>query len=182
MSQSQPSVQLKVTIEKNSARLQYEIRNTLDRPVYVFDRLYDMRTQKLSSDWAYIAVEGQKAIVSRQVWPLPEGLRHDSPETPYGRLVAPDSSVNGKISLELPLVERDPYFSLLHANAKPVPLNVTSLILRIGWGLASELRAGSAVELEGEKLVLFPYHEAISKQRLADSDEASLMAPAVLSR
>ena len=169
MNQTQPSVHLKLMLESGSARFQYEVRNTLDQPVYVFDRLYDMRAQKLSPDWAYISVEGQKASVCRQVWPLPDGLRHDNPETPYGRLVAPKGVVTGQFSLPLPLVERDPYYSLLHSNAKPAHVNVTSLVLRVGWGIASQLRAGSAVELEGEKLVLFPFHEALSKQHFAES-------------
>jgi hypothetical protein len=182
MNQTQPVVNLKLAIEKDSAHFQYELRNSLRQPIYVFDRLYDLRAKTLSPDWAYVTIEDQKALVSRQVWPLPQGLRHDSPETPYGRLVAPDSSVTGKFSLALPLIERDPYYSLLHANAKPSQVGIASVVLRMGWGIASELRAGSPVDLEGQKLVLFPYHEALSKQHFADSQTVSVKISATVSR
>jgi len=182
MTQPQPVVHLNVALEPNRARFQYEVRNSLDQPIYVFDRLFDMRAQKLSPDWAYVAIDGQKVVVCRQVWPLPTGLRHDNPETPYGRFVAPRAAVTGEFSLGLPLVERDPYYSFLHSNAKPTQVNITSLILRIGWGIASQLRAGSEVELRGERLVLFPFHEAISKQHLAESEAAPVKISVTVSR
>ena len=182
MNQTRPAVQLKLALTADSASIQYEVRNTLSQPIYVFDRLYDMQAKKLSPDWSYIAIEGQKAIVSRQVWSLPQGLRHDSPEVPYGRLLAPNASLTGKFSLSLPLVERDPYYGLVHAGAKPAQSDVSSLVLRFGWGLASELRAGSPVELEGEKLVLFPFQEALAKQHLAESEAVQVRIPATVYR
>lgn len=169
MNQNGPTVHVKLALKEDSARFEYEIRNSLDQPIYVFDRLYDLRAQKLSPDWAYVSVDGQKANVCRQIWPLPDGLLHDNPETPYGRLVAPNAIVTGQFSLALPLVEGDPYYSLLHSKGKLTQVNVRSLVFRIGWGAALQLRAGSEVELEGEKLVLFPFHEALSKQHFAET-------------
>ena len=182
MNQTQPAVHLKFAAEGDTARLAYEVRNTLDQPIYVFDQLYDMQTKKLSLDWAYVAIEGQKAIISRQVWPLPQGLRHDSPELPYARLVAPKATLTGKFSLPLPLAERDPYYGLLHPGTERARADITSVALRIGWGVASQLHAGSRVELEGENLVLFPFHEALSKQRIVDSESAQVKTFATVSR
>lgn len=182
MNQTEPVVHLKFAQEGDSVRFQYEVQNSLDQPIYVFDRLYDMRSQKLSPDWAYVAVDGQRAVICRQVWPLPNGLRHESPETPYGRLIAPKGALAGKFSLSLPLVERDPYYSLVHTNQKLAPANITSLVFRLGWGIASHLRAGSEVELESEKLVLFPFHEALAKQHLAESNAATVKISISVSR
>ncbi|HUJ93470.1 MAG TPA: hypothetical protein VLW46_00745 [Candidatus Bathyarchaeia archaeon] len=174
MNESRPVVHLKVAQDADALRLQYEVRNTLREPIYVFDRLYDMRAQKLSAAWAYVAVDGQKATVSRQVWPLPNGLRYENPETPYGRLLTPNATATGQLSLTMPIAERDPYYSLSHRGEKPQTVQVSSLVFRMGWGFASQLHAGSPVELEGQRLVLFPFHEGLAKQQFADSESAQV--------
>jgi hypothetical protein len=174
MSQTQPVVRLLLKLSDTSAHVEYEIRNALDQPIYVFDRLYDMRSEKLSDDWAYRSVDRSTAVIARQVWPLPRGLRHENPETPYGRLVAPHAIVTGQFSVPLPLTEHDPYYLIVHERAKPVQVSIDSLVFRVGWAPASKLRAGSDVQLGGETLTLFPFPEALAKQQLTDSNSAAV--------
>jgi hypothetical protein len=173
-SQTQPVVRLLLKLSDTSAHVEYEIRNVLDQPIYVFDRLYDMRSEKLSGDWAYRAVEGSTAVIARQVWPLPGSLQHENPETPYGRLVAPHATVTGQFSVPLPLTEHDPYYLIVHGRARPVQVSIDSLVFRAGWAPASKLRAGSEVQLGGERLTLFPFQEALTRQELTDSNPATV--------
>lgn len=180
MSQTQPVVRLLLKLSDRSAHLEYEIRNTLDQPIYVFDRLYDMRAEKLADDWAYRAVDGRTVVIARQVWPLPGGLRHENPETPYGRRVAPHATITGQFSVPLPLTEHDPYYFIVHGRARPVQVSIDSLVFRAGWAPAAQLHAGSEVELGGEKLTLFPFQEALGRQQLTDSNSAAVSLSATV--
>jgi hypothetical protein len=82
--------------------------------------------------------------------------------------------VTGQFSGPLPLTEHDPYYLIVHARAKPVQVSINSLVFRAGWAPASKLRAGSDVQLGGERLTLFPFPEALTKQQLTDSNSVAV--------
>jgi hypothetical protein len=174
MSYAEPNIQIEVLTGSGSIRLEYFVTNLLDSPIYIFDRLYDAKKSGLSQDWAYVSFQNGIASICRQVWPLPPGLHHDSPEVPYARLLAPGAKANAQFVLDLPLGERDPYYGMRHADSKTNQVKLSSIVLRIGWARLADLRGGSTVELNGEELVLFPYSEAIAKQKFTDSSPARL--------
>jgi len=182
MNSTEPVVRIDARLDADSMHLMYEVINSLDVPIFVFDRLYDLKASALSQDWAYTAFDDARVWLCRQIWPLPRGLHHENPEVPYGRYLGPGAKLSGQLVLPLPLVERDPYYAFLHQAGRTVDVKLTQLVLRVGWARVSDLRGGSSVELEGEKLVLFPYDEAILKQKFANSPPANIVLRGTASR
>lgn len=176
VNQNSPLVRIVLEKQPSALGLSYDIENDLKVPIYVFDRLYDLERKQLSPDWMYITFSQETAMISRQIFPLPPGLIHEEPEVPYGRLLAPGAHARGQLRAQLPLPESNPYSGFVHPGgaATRVETKISSLIFQIGWAPASDLHGGFPGELEGEKLVLFSYHEAILKQKLASSPNQSV--------
>lgn len=179
----EPSLVMTAKVEGDKLKVAYAVTNTGATAICVFDRLYDMKAQGLALDWAYVELNATAVIASRQVWPLPEGLHHENPEVPYARTLSPGATLKGTLSLPLPVAESDPYRHIRDAgkpaNVFPPP---TQLVFRLGWAPVADLLGGSQIEIEDEPLTLFPYSEAIAKQRLTATPPLKLVAPASVSR
>jgi len=179
MESQQPTLTMRAKVEGNEIKVGYEVANQLNFPIYVFDRLYDMSAEKMDPNWAYVDLSSSRIVVCRQVWRVPEGLHHENPEVPYAREVAPGAKIKGVFAIHLPVAESDPYTHIRNAgNPAKVANSSDDIVFRLGWSPVREVRGGSPVEVEGERLVLFPYPEAILKQRLATSLPAKLPLPA----
>jgi hypothetical protein len=179
MESQQPTLTMRAKVDGNEIKVGYEVANQLNFPIYVFDRRYDMATEKLDLNWAYVDLSSGRILVCRQVWPIPEGLHRENPEVPYGRVVAPGAKIKGVFAIHLPVAESDPYTHIRNAGSPArVAHSSDDIVFRLGWAPVREVKAGSPVEVEGEQLVLFPYPEAILKQRLATSLPAKLPLPA----
>jgi hypothetical protein len=183
MESQQPTLTMRVKVDGNEIKVGYEVANQLNFPIYVFDRLYDMTAEKMDSNWAYVDLNSNRIVVCRQVWPVPTGLHHENPEVPYARTVAPGAKIKGVFAIHLPVEELDPYAHIRNSGgALRVAKSSDDIVFRLGWAPVGEVKAGSPVEVEGEQLVLFPYPEAILKQRLATSLPAKLPLPAGAAR
>jgi hypothetical protein len=179
MESQQPTLTMRAKVDGNEIKIGYELANQFNFPIYVFDRLYDMTSEKLDPNWAYIDLSSHRIVACRQVWPLPAGLHHENPEVPYGRVVAPGAKIKGVFAIHLPAVESDPYVHIRNSGSSPRIANASDdIVFRLGWAPLRELHGGSQVELEGEQLALFPYPEAIQKQRLVTSLPTKLPVPA----
>jgi len=179
MESQQPTLTMRAKVDGNDVKVGYEVANPLSFPIYIFDRLYDMSAEKMDPNWAYVDLSSNRIVVCRQVWPVPTGLHHENPEVPYGRVIAPGAKIKGVFAIHLPVAESDPYVHIRNSGgAARVAHASDDIVFRLGWAPVRELHGGSPVELEGEQLVLFPYPEAIQKQRLATSLPAKLPLPA----
>ena len=147
----------------------YSLRNITGAPIYVFDRMWSMQNNALNKDWAYIDIGNKQALVARQAWPIPPGLRVENPEAPYGRVVPVDGEVKGIVKLKLPLAETNPYAGIVHRGGQRVESQVEELAFRLAWAPVSAVSNGKTVEVEGEKLVYFPHAVVIRAQHLATS-------------
>jgi hypothetical protein len=179
MESQQPALTMRAKVDGHEIKVGYELTNQLNFPIYVFDRLYDMSAEKLAPNWAYVDLSSNRIVVCRQVWAVPAGLHHENPEVPYARVVAPGAKIKGLFPIHLPVAESDPYAHIRNRDGVPRVAHAgDDIVFRLGWAPVREVHGGSQVELEGEQLVLFPYPEAIQKQRLATSLPAKLPLPA----
>jgi hypothetical protein len=156
-------------------RLQYEVRNSLHEPIYVFARLYDMRAQKHSRNCANIAIEGQKATVSQQVWLRPLDCAMTARKRPTAgcllriRRRAASFLCRYRFSNLIPIIRCATREEKKAGHRGRLLADVSNWL-----GLASQLRGGSLTELEGQKLTLFPFYEALAKQQFAESEAMPL--------
>jgi hypothetical protein len=179
MESQQPTLTMRAKVDGNEIKVGYEVANQLSSPIYVFDRLYDMSAESLAPNWAYVDLSSNRIVLCRQVWPVPTGLHHENPEVPYARVVAPGAKIKGVFAIHLPVTESDPYIHIRTADGAPrVADSSEDFVFRLGWAVVRDVHGGAEVELEGERLVLFPYAEAIQKQKLATSLPAKLPLPA----
>jgi hypothetical protein len=166
----EPSLAFRARLDSDKLQAGYEVTNNLAVPIYVFDQLYDMKSEKLAENWSYIEVMGTRVVLSRQIAQLPTGLHHENPEVPYARVLNPGGKLTTVFTRPLPLAETDPYFHIRNRNRPPQTYQPgDDLVFRLGWAVAADLHGGVPVEINGAKLVLFPYEEAIGKQRLINS-------------
>ncbi len=106
---------LTVTVEEvvdRQIRLSYELRNTGERPIYLFNRLARFGptgSPTLDDNAVYSAIEGDTLVLSRQLVPIPDGIRVEMPEVPGLSEVAPGASLKQSLTVVLPLQERNPY-------------------------------------------------------------------------
>ena len=67
---------------RRSLSVEYTFENPTDHPILVFDRLWDMHTNALHPNWAYVEIRGTRAAIKRDLDRMPEGLLHENPPVP----------------------------------------------------------------------------------------------------
>jgi hypothetical protein len=93
--------------------VQYRLTNDTGMTLCVFDKLYRTKLsgeRVLDDKMAYVIFEDQKRIhLTRSLVPIPPGLKVEYPEVPYATLLPPRQSIEGKVSVVVPVEEVRPY-------------------------------------------------------------------------
>jgi hypothetical protein len=166
-----PTVRFRYKLAAEHLEVDYAFRNPFNAPVLVYDRLWNMQKEALDPAWIYIEISGGRAILKRQLEPLPVGLHHENPEVPYGREIAPGAEAAGNCKVDLPLREIGPY-NAITKRGQPREVALTSLEFHLGWSAVPDtLPPGvKPVEVEGQKLLLLSYPKLASIQHVATSE------------
>lgn len=143
-------------IEKNKLVVEYIVRNTLAKSIYVFDEMieYDGDGKpQLNHSTAYCFWEEPNTLrLVRAILRIPLEKDIYSLEIPYARELKPQSSLDGKIELDIPVKEKSPFYALpTEENSKSV--NFEKVRLYIGW---TEFREGTKITeatISGEKVL-----------------------------
>jgi hypothetical protein len=172
MSANHPELIAHAQQKGESLRIEYTFRNSTFEPVYLFDSLFDAGTAKPVADWAYVAFDGDKAIISRQVWAVPRWVMYDQPEVPFAKLLQPGMECRGEFVLTLPLYQDDPYSHLAHVGKTPDQRLLHAIEFRIGWAIARNIEPVATHEWNGSRLFEFSYPTAVRYQQLISAPVA----------
>lgn len=168
------SISMNATAEVAGGRLvvNYDIENPTNSTVYLWDQMigYKGGTQVIDEDGAYVFLEEPGTVrLVRANLPLPNDIDVSRKEIPFSRAIQPKGKASGKISLEIPVVERSPFYP------KPPPedsrsVNCTSVHLMIGWLEQKEGMQISERTVGGTKVLAIrgtwpvPYHRIIEQK------------------
>ncbi|HLG98925.1 MAG TPA: hypothetical protein VKX49_21620 [Bryobacteraceae bacterium] len=177
--QQELRVDLRARHTAGRVEFEYSLENTASQTILVFDRLWDMQTNTLKPDWAYVEIHESAATIKRAIEPLPKGLHIENPIVPYGREISPHSKASGRFSLGLPLTESGAYSGFLYPGAQQKPGAIREIRFEVGWcpKPVSLPPALHPVEMNGETLWLLPYGLVSMLQQIARSSPFQLDVP-----
>jgi hypothetical protein len=142
-------------IDDNKLVVEYSFINNSNGVVYVFDEMirYEKYEPKIDKDTAYCFYEEPNTLrLVRAVLKEPKGMRVYSLEIPYAREVKEQSTITGKIILDIPVKEKSPFYAPpKEENSKE--FEVKEIRLMIGW---TEFREGTKItetDIAGEKVL-----------------------------
>lgn len=143
-------------IEKNKLVVDYSVKNTLATSIYVFDEMIDYDSEgkpQLNPSTAYCFWEEPNTVrLVRAILRIPLEKDIYSLEIPYARELKAQSSLDGKIELDIPVNEKSPFYALpTEENSKIV--SCERVRLYVGW---TEFREGTQITeatISGEKVL-----------------------------
>lgn len=177
MTTTAESATLTVTVEEvidRQIRLSYELRNTGERPIYLFNRLVKFGptgSPTLDDNAVYSAIEGDALVLSRQLVPIPSGIRVEVPEVPGLSEVAPGASLKQSLTVVLPLRERNPYPA--GRQARTIERSQVRK-LRLVMGYIESDAAPTLVETQDSKGTAYKtirYQDAVGRQKFIKSPD-----------
>jgi len=157
--------------------LTYEVQNRGERPVWLFDRLFDTAPTghvRLAPHKAYVSIEDGRVVVSRMLHKVPENILVEAPEVPGVTLLQGGETMEERVVLPLPLRESLPYAT---GKGKELPLSeVRELRLRLGYLVESpDLTLHLGKDSEGVSYKYPSYGPANVAQKVVES--GSLTVP-----
>lgn len=107
----QSPIQMQADIQATPEALEvsYVVKNESSEPVLLLDTLWTRQAKGYDPNWAFVEIRGSKALVKRIMETKPKGLAIDRPPVPFGRLLEPGATLDGKFKLPLPLAASNPY-------------------------------------------------------------------------
>ncbi len=151
-------VTLTHSVADGQLSVQYSVTNHSDKPIFIFDRLWSNKDQKIDENWAYVTIAGKTAIFRRLLELMPRGVRMETPPEPYGREIAPGSTSSGSFRIRLPIAEGGPFDRMLGRRPDQTVL-IEKIKMEIGWCPKSELERGldSLSPVKSGKELLWPF-------------------------
>lgn len=140
----------------NKLVVEYSFRNNLSHPVYIFDEMIEYDSQgkpKINRDTAYCFYEEPATLrLVRAILNVPLEKDIYSLEIPYSRVIQSEETVTGRISLDVPIREKSPFYPPPNEEiSKLVDCNRVRVL--IGW---TEPRAGTQIteaDIGGQKVL-----------------------------
>jgi hypothetical protein len=109
-----PKLETNISLIDKTLTVEYKIKNTTDKAIYLFNVLWDMDIQGkafLAKDKIYICLKDNKTLsLSKTIPKLPSIQSVEFREIPYLTKVAVGKEFSEKINLPVPLDEYNPYF------------------------------------------------------------------------
>lgn len=182
---SQPAISLRLTADirltdKPALVVRYRLENESREEVCVFDRFY--RTlpsgeRILDDDLAYVLFEDGRVIhVTRSAMRIPDGLKVESPEVPYARVVGPGQSVEGQVVVPVPVREVRPYQEPVDGTGG-VGTSFRSVYFTVGvFRKTADLQLRSLPRLSAGSFSV-SYKDAMARQELVKSPRVDLDVP-----
>lgn len=171
----QSPIQMQATLELKPEALEisYVVKNESSETVLLLDQLWNRKMKGFDPSWAFVEIRGSKALVKRIMETKPVGLVAERPPVPYGRMLEPGSSLEGKISLPVPMAASNPYAFYVTPDLVDQEVDLTDVGFMVAWTtvppepLDPSMRR---VEREGMVLQPFTYYYLEGKQRFLTSE------------
>lgn len=153
-------------------QVKYMVVNRSSETIFVFDRMWDLDTDRLAVNWSYVEISGKKAVLKRALEPKPAGLAMEELPEPYGREIAPGKHATGSFQVALPLEQSGAYDFTTQPKLDRI-VNIENLELHIGWCRKKELgeyvSSVAPVKADSEILWPFSFHNIEEVQKVAKS-------------
>jgi len=156
----------------------YQVRNTGEAQVYVFDRLYrtavsGFRTVDPDYAWHWLEADGVFRV-AKFVPQVPSGEKVESPEVAYARQLAAGAVLEGQVMLAARLDQDLPY-------GVPPPLvaveAIRSIVFSVGYAEVDPQIEANAIKSGDEIVLSLPYGWLIGHQRIASTEPQALAVP-----
>jgi hypothetical protein len=180
--QSPITLQSKMEAGPDAIEISYRVTNGSAEPILLLDQLWNKQAKGFDPNWAYVEIRGSKALIKRVMETKPKGLAMDFPPVPYGRLIAPGATLEGKFAVPLPLTAANPYTYYVTPKAAPQPVQLTGLGFMLAWTTPPpEPVHPSMAKIEHDGMVLqpFTYYYLEGKQRFLTSEPKEIALPGV---
>lgn len=156
----------------------YTIANTGAARVLVFDRLYQTAQSGFRSivpalAWRWLEPEGVYRV-AKYVPNLPHGMRVESPDLPYARLLEPGASLTGAVWLPARLDQLRPYGE---PPSYASVARISGLVLSLGYAEVDDMLVAKPMGAGEDLSFSVAFDWAITRQRLISSDMAKLALP-----
>ena len=111
-----PSLHVEFRIEEQTLFLEYKVKNNLEKPIYLFNVLWDFN---LKGDYipapspVYSCLRSDGTLhLAKQILPLPKDRTVELRIIPFAQKVEAGHELSEKISLPIPIAEYNPYYPL----------------------------------------------------------------------
>lgn len=156
----------------------YTIANSGAARVLVFDRLYQTAQSGFRSivaelAWRWLEPEGVYRV-AKYVPQVPHGVRVESPEVPYARILEPGASLTGTVWLPAKLDQLRPYGE---PPAHAPVTRVSGLVFSLGYAEVDDKLVAKPVGPDDDPAYSVAFDWAITRQRLISSDLTKLDLP-----
>src|SRR3954454_18114944 len=118
------------------AVLDYAFENRSGKTAYLFNKIpagWKEASMETSPDLAYVAIEAGRAVVAKQIMPVPPLMSVEVREIPAVTAVPPGARFSERIHLPLPLEPRRPYGGADRREARERDVEV---VFRLGFFFA----------------------------------------------
>ncbi len=180
--QSPVAMQSNIEVGPDAIEISYAVTNGSNEPILLLDQLWNKKSKGFDPNWAFVEIRGGKALIKRIMETKPKGLAIEFPPVPYGRLIAPGTTLEGRFRVPLPLTAANPYTFYVMPKATPQPVQLTGLGFMLAWTTPPpEPVHPSMTRIEHDGMVLqpFTYYYLEGKQRFMTSEPKELSVPGV---
>lgn len=158
----------------------YRVRNAGDAQIYVFDRLYrtavtGFRTVDPTYAWHWLEAEGVFRV-AKFVPQVPNGMKVESPEVAYARVLAPGAVIEGEVMLGGRLDQDLPY-----GVAPPLAATraISALVFSVGYAEVDPQVEATMIKAGDEMVLSLPYAWLIGQQKIVSSEPFAAAVPMV---
>lgn len=156
----------------------YRVTNAGAAQVYVFDRLYRTAVtgfRSVDPDYAWHWLEPDGVMrVAKFVPQVPAGLKVESPEVAYARVLAAGAVLEGRVLLSGRLDQDLPYGV---APALPAVASVKALVFSVGYAEVDPQIEANAIKAGDEVVLSLPFDWLITHQRIASAEAFAAVVP-----
>ena len=156
----------------------YAVRNAGRAQVYVFDRLYRTAVsgfRTVDPDYAWHWLEGEGLFrVAKFVPQVPSGVKVESPEVAYARVLAAGAVLEGRVLLPGRLDQDLPY-----GGAPPLAAvaEIKSIVFSVGYAEVDPQIEATKIKTADEVVLSLPYGWLIEQQRIVSAEPVALSVP-----
>ncbi|MES2433402.1 MAG: hypothetical protein V4586_06195 [Pseudomonadota bacterium] len=156
----------------------YAVRNAGRAQVYVFDRLYrtavtGFRTVDPDYAWHWLEAEGLFRV-AKFVPQVPAGMKVESPEVAYARVLAAGGVLEGRVLLAGRLDQDLPYGGVPPLAAVAA---ITSIVFSVGYAEVDPQVEATEIKAGDEVVLSLPYGWLIGQQRIVSTQSHALTVP-----
>ncbi|MBL1129612.1 MAG: hypothetical protein D8M54_14025 [Chloroflexi bacterium] len=159
------TLQAEAQRQANTLVVTYRVTNSLDKTIYLVNRLFQWTANGLSLDpnLIYANREGETVQLVKALLPVPDDLDVESPIVPFLTAVPPGETFSEIITLPLPLMPLDPYGQLLPGDWVT---NESFVQFVVGWFKDGDTAVSVQSQSDGSTLLSAEYGEVRQVQNL----------------